>query len=145
MLDALDAFIYQRMEMAKEKGRRDQAADSLAAAAADWKKEYPPELMRRLSVYTSFLLCTKTLYWRCGLLGFEERIFINFFINICATTPVPIPVRSSEVYFKPQTDEKALSVREVKAEHIGKFITVRGLFQCFSHSFVCLPWYCWHD
>jgi hypothetical protein len=32
----------------------------------------------------------------------------------------------SEVYFKDMSTSKSLPIREVKAEHIGKFVTVRG-------------------
>lgn len=34
---------------------------------------------------------------------------------------------SSEVYFKDYPDTKTIPVRDVKAEHIGKFVTVRGI------------------
>lgn len=33
----------------------------------------------------------------------------------------------SEVAFKPHSNEKAQSIREIKAEHIGKLVTVRGI------------------
>ena len=33
----------------------------------------------------------------------------------------------SEVYFKPQTRTRPLSVRDVKADSIGKLVTVRGI------------------
>ncbi|GFR21475.1 DNA replication licensing factor mcm7-B [Trichonephila clavata] len=39
----------------------------------------------------------------------------------------PKPQLSSEIYFKNKSAAEQLSVREVKAEHIGKLITVRGI------------------
>ena len=34
---------------------------------------------------------------------------------------------SSELYFKPANTQKSLSVRQVKANHIGKLISVKGV------------------
>jgi hypothetical protein len=44
--DALDAFIYQRLEMAQRAVERQRAEG--AAPTQDIHKMYPPELMRRL-------------------------------------------------------------------------------------------------
>lgn len=78
--DALDAFIYQRLLMAREAAARATRDGEAPPSEADLRRRYPPELMRRF-----------------------------------------------EVYFSPRRDAKALSVRDVKAAHIGKLITLRGL------------------
>lgn len=39
----------------------------------------------------------------------------------------PELMRRFEVYFKPSTQNKVLSVRDVKAEHIGKYVCLRGI------------------
>lgn len=36
-------------------------------------------------------------------------------------------VYCSELYFKDRKDAKSLAIRDVKAQHIGKFVTVRGI------------------
>ena len=50
-----------------------------------------------------------------GLLGY----FYDFFLFFSCFY--------SEVAFKPHSNEKASSIREIKAEHIGKLVTVRGI------------------
>lgn len=39
----------------------------------------------------------------------------------------PELMKRYEVVFKPLSSEKAYSIREVKAQHIGKFVTIRGI------------------
>lgn len=100
--DALDAFIYQRLLMARE-----------AAARATRDGEPAPS-----DVTLPFLLSPLLLPLPSPCSGVEADLRRRY---------PPQLMRRFEVYFAPRSDWKGSSVRDIKAAHIGKLITLRGL------------------
>jgi len=72
------------------------------------------------------------LNWIKKLQGFHSVIL--FFVNPLTSTCFHqlsnhqlFFIASSQIVFKPPTSQKALSVREIKAEYLGKLVTLQGI------------------
>lgn len=98
--DALDVYIEHRLLM-ESRNRHD-------GEQRDPRNKYAPELMRRLYIILIFIF---VFIYKYIILYNTNKFYEHF----------------SEVYFKDFETAKAYSVRDIKADKIGKLVTVRGI------------------